>query len=39
MLNGKPLLMLNGKGKVYRVIRGDAPIKHNLSPKGTTEFP
>ena len=31
--------MLNGKGKVYRVIRGDAPIKHNLSPKGTTEFP
>jgi hypothetical protein len=31
--------MLNGKGKVYGVIRGEAAIKHNLLAKRTTEFP
>jgi hypothetical protein len=31
--------MLNGNGKVYKIIRGEAAIEYNLPPKRTTELP
>src|ERR1700730_10700125 len=38
-LTQRPLLLSISNGKVFRVIRGEAAIKHNLPPKRTTEFP